>query len=474
VRSLFLKIFLSYWVAQALFLVLAILVTLALRPPSEMAAWEALQPKILKEALETYGKNGQQGLRDYLRDVHEAQHVHLYLFDDQGKEITGRKPPLWVEEVEQGRRRTADTLLGRLRPVQFLRQTAQAADGGRYTLITELPPGRTALFGPHGVPGLGLLIGLVSSGLVCYLLARYLTAPVVRLRAATRQLAAGDLAARAGKEGGLVRRYDEIAELVRDFDTMAERLERLVKAQSRLLNDISHELRSPLARLNVALALARRRAGSEAQATLDRIELEAERLNELIGRLLTVARLEGDEETIQRTSLDLNALVAEIVKDANFEAQSRNCRVDVTATGECLVMGNPELLHSAVENVVRNAIRYTREGTGVQVRLEPQSTPLGSELLLQVVDAGPGVPEESLDKLFRPFYRIEDDRGRNTGGVGLGLSIADRAVRLHGGTVRAFNRPEGGLVVEIRLPAISPHPLDAADEQPAPVAGGHV
>jgi two-component system, OmpR family, sensor histidine kinase CpxA len=474
VRSLFLKIFLSYWVAQALFLVLAILVTLALRPPRELAAWEAIQPKILNEAVAVYEKNGQPGLREYLRGVHEAQHVHLYLFDGQGHEVTGRKPPIWIEDVAEGRTRTADSFLGRLRPIQFLRLTTQAADGRRFTLITELPPGPTALFGPHGVPGLGLLIGLVSSGLVCYLLARYLTAPVVRLRAATRQLAAGDLAARAGKEGGLARRHDEIAELVRDFDTMAERLEKLVKAQSRLLNDISHELRSPLARLNVALALARRRTGAEAQATLDRIELEAERLNELIGRLLTVARLEGDEENIQKTTIDLNTVLAEIVKDANFEAQARNCKVEVSADGEYLVTGNPTLLHSAVENVVRNAIRYTREGTVVRVQLEPHDGRLGSEIVLRVIDSGPGVPEESLDKLFRPFYRIDDDRGRNTGGVGLGLAIADRAVRLHGGRVRACNRPEGGLVVEICLPAISARTADVAEEQAAPVAGDRV
>ncbi|HUK24237.1 MAG TPA: ATP-binding protein [Terriglobales bacterium] len=469
-RSLFLKIFLSYWVAQALFLVLAILVTLALRPPGELATWQTLDSHILNDAVAAYEKGGTEALRSYLRSVHDARNVHLYLFTQNGQELTGRKAPDWVEDVLQGRKRTADSFWGRMRPIQFLRQSVQAADGRRYTLVTELPPGRTAMFGPHGVPGLGLLIGLVSSGLICYLLARYLTAPVVRLREATRQLAAGDLGARAGNEGRLTRRHDEIAELVRDFDTMAERLEKLVKAQSRLLNDISHELRSPLARLSVALALARRRAGTDAQATLDRIELEADRLNELIGRLLTVARLEGDE-IIQRTPLDLAALVEEVVTDANFEAQARDCRVDFCSKGEARVMGNPTLLRSAVENVVRNAIRYTREGSVVEVRLEPQGDPPGSEIALRVMDSGPGVPEESLDKLFRPFYRIDDDRGRTTGGVGLGLAITERAVRLHGGRAKASNRAEGGLVVEIFLPALSAEGEEIPEEQPAPVAG---
>jgi two-component system, OmpR family, sensor histidine kinase CpxA len=468
-RSLFLKIFLSYWMAQALFLVLAILVTLALRPPGEIAGWQALQPKILNEAVEAYDKGGAEGLRTYLRGVHEAQHVHVYLFDGPGRELTGRKPPDWIEAVLQGRTHTANNFLGRLRPAQFLRQSTLAADGRRYTLVTELPPGRTAVFGPHGVPGLGLLIGVISSGLVCYLLARYLTSPVVRLREATRQIASGDLTARAGKEGRVTHRHDEIAELVRDFDTMAERLEKLVKAQSLLLHDISHELRSPLARLNVALALARQRTGAETQSTLDRIEREAERLNELIGRLLTLARLEGGDEAIHKAPVDLKELVVEIVKDANFEAQSRNCRVEVAAEGEFFVTGSLPLLHSAVENVVRNAIRYTREGTAVKVRLETGGRPPGSDIVLGVSDAGPGVPEESLDKLFRPFYRIDDDRGRGTGGVGLGLAIAERAVRLHGGGVKAFNRSEGGLTLEICLPALSAYTVDEMEEQPSPV-----
>ena len=170
-----------------------------------------------------------------------------------------------------------------------MRQSTTDSKGRRFTLIIELPHGPRIFFGPHGVPGLGLLIAIVSSGLVCYILARYLTGPVVRLRTATQQLAAGDLSARA--QAPPLRRRDEIAGLVRDFNSMAARLEDLVNAQNRFLNDVSHELRSPLARLNVALGLARQRTGPDAQTALERIELEAERLNELIGRLLTIARL---------------------------------------------------------------------------------------------------------------------------------------------------------------------------------------
>jgi two-component system sensor histidine kinase CpxA len=266
-------------------------------------------------------------------------------------------------------------------------------------------------------------------------------------------LAAGDLTARAGKVGS--RRRDEIADLVRDFDGMAERLENLVNAQSRLLNDISHELRSPLARLNVALGLARQRTGPEATATLDRMELEANRLNELIGRLLVLARMEGGEQAVEKSEIHLEDLVREIAQDAEFEAQGRNCRIRCEVVDDAVVLGNVELLHSAIENVVRNAMRYTHEGTEVEVRLEQMDEANGPQALIRVSDQGPGVPEASLDKLFQPFYRLDDARERQTGGVGLGLAITERAVRLHGGAVRAANRPGGGLVVELRLPAIA-------------------
>jgi len=272
----------------------------------------------------------------------------------------------------------------------------------------------------------------------------------VRLRAATKRLASGDLTARAG--GLAARRRDEMAQLVRDFDTMAERLEESVNAQARLLNDISHELRSPLARLNVASALARQRAGVEAHSALERIDLEADRLNDLIGGLLTIARLESGSDARQKAPIFLSEMIEEVVADADFEGQGRNCGVKSVIQDDCQIMGIPALLHSAIENVVRNATRYTKEGSSAEVWLVRGRGEGEPEAVIRILDSGPGVPEDSLDKLFRPFYRIDNARGRKTGGAGLGLAITERAVRLHGGTVKASNRPEGGLQVEIRLP----------------------
>jgi two-component system sensor histidine kinase CpxA len=445
---LFLKIFLSYWLAQALFVVLAILITVAMRERGESAIWDSQQGAVLTKAVQAYQHGGEAEVKRYLDEVREAQHVRAYLLGDQGESLSGRDLARWAESLAKGVEPPARDFWQRIMPSPFRRQALVAADGHRYTLIALVPP--SGPFGPSGIPGLSILIGIISSGLVCYLLARYLTSPVVRLRAATQRLAAGDLTARAG--GMTERRRDEMAQLVRDFDIMAERLEESVNAQSRLLNDISHELRSPLARLNVASALAHQRSGPDAHSALERIDLEADRLNNLIGSLLTIARLDSSSDARQKSPVLLGEMIEGIAADADFEAQGHNCGVKSVIKNDCQVLGVPSLLYSAIENVVRNAARYTREGTSAEISLERSQNGNDGEALVRIVDFGPGVPEDALDKLFRPFYRIDDSRGRLTGGAGLGLAITDRAVRLHGGTVRASNRAEGGLQIEIRLP----------------------
>jgi two-component system sensor histidine kinase CpxA len=386
-------------------------------------------------------------------NLETAQNLRVYLFDENGAEVSGRAAPDWAIRVAAGGPRIPrDGFIFPAPPVQ--RDSRASSDGKhRYTVVLGLPPGPRVFFGPRGMPVPGLLIAIISSGLVCYFLSWYLTKPIVRLRTATRQLAAGDLTARIGAPAG---KSDEVTGLMRDFDAMAERIETLMKAQSRLLNDISHELRSPLARLNVALGLARQRAGVESVDMLDRIELEASRLNELIGRILTLARLEDGEQRVPQTPVPLGELVANVAEDAEFEAQERRCHVHTTIPeGDWGVRGNDSLLHSAVENVVRNAIRYTPEGTTVEIELTREQGAKGIEAVLKVSDSGTGVPPDSLEKLFLPFYRLDDARGRLTGGVGLGLAITERAVRFHGGKVSAFNRTGGGLRVEIRLPLIA-------------------
>ena len=466
-KSLFLRIFLSFWMAQALFIVLAILVTLALRPRS--STWEALRTTVLNDAVSAYEQGGEGQLRQYMENLEHTQHIRAYLFDEKGEEVSHRGAPDWAMRVAAGGPRIPHE--GFMFPAPPLQRDSRASSDGlhRYTLVIGLPPGPRVFFGPRGMPVPGVIIAVISSGLVCYLLSWYLTKPVVRLRAATRRLAAGDLSARSGAPAS--RRHDEVAGLMRDFDAMAERLESLVKAQSRLLNDISHELRSPLARLSVALGLARQRTGEQNAEMLERIELEASRLNELIGRILTLARLEDGEQDVPPIPVPLNELVLNIAEDAEFEAQARHCHVRCTIPeGNWEVRGNASLLHSAIENVVRNAIRHTREGTAAEIELQRINGANGPEARLRVTDCGPGVPKDALEKIFHPFYRLDDSRGRQTGGVGLGLSITERAVRSHGGRVAASNRPEGGLTLEIFIPLISGGKQTPEALEPEPLA----
>jgi two-component system, OmpR family, sensor histidine kinase CpxA len=466
-KSLFLKIFLSFWLALALFVVLAILVTLAMRPRS--STWEALRTTVLNDSVNAYEDGGDAKLREYLEDLDRTQHVRAYLFNERGEEVSHRGAPDWAIRVAMGGPRTPHE--GFIFPAPQVQRDSRASSDGmhRYTLVMGLPPGPRVFFGPRGMPVPGLIIAIISSGLVCYLLAWFMTKPITRLRTATQRLAAGDLTARAGAPAS--HRRDEVAGLMRDFDAMAARLETLVKAQSRLLNDISHELRSPLARLNVALGLARQRSGPESASMLERIELEANRLNELIGRILTLARLEDGEQRVPETPVPLDELVQNVVEDAEFEAQARHCHVrSRIPQGDWGVRGDASLLHSALENVVRNAVRYTGEGTSVEVELSRMDGSAAAEATLRVSDCGPGVPPDSLDKLFLPFYRLDDARGRLTGGVGLGLAITERAVRFHGGKVTAFNRPEGGLLVEINLPLVASS--RTPEEAPEPVPAG--
>jgi two-component system sensor histidine kinase CpxA len=265
-------------------------------------------------------------------------------------------------------------------------------------------------------------------------------------------LSDGNLSARVDDK--LLRRRDEIGYLGRDFNQMATHIESLVDAQRRLLTDISHELRSPLARQNVALALARRRGPADVAPALDRIDREAKRMNQMIGQLLDLSRVENGTESLETTRIDLTQLLEEISADADYEAREHDRGVQLVTREQCTTVGVVDLLASAIENVVRNAIRHTAPATTLGISVKRVDSKDSSSAVISVKDHGPGVPETALAAIFRPFYRVEDARDRKTGGTGLGLAIAARAVRLHGGFIRARNADDGGLVVDITVPLI--------------------
>ena len=456
-RSLFLKIFLFFWVTVVL-IGAAIVITWSLQPEIVFTRWQAL----MSEALATHAQNaadilerqGPAAAAAYIQRLNLAGRMQAELLDERGQpligEPSGEAARVAAHVVETGRPEF------QMRPrIAYSAQLGTGPSGHRYVLVTEIPRAGPfyAFRATTFTQVLRWVLAILISGAICYLLARYLTRPILRLRSATRELAAGNLAARAG--GDMEKRRDELGQLVCDFNLMAARIELLLESERQLIRDISHELRSPLARLNVALGLARQRAGADATPQLDRIEREAERLNEMIGRLLTLARLEGSTTPPEQAPISLPELVREVAEDAGFEAESRHCSVQVNAPEDCTTVGSPDLLRSAVENVVRNAVRYTAEGTQVQIDLACVGSDGDRWASIRVRDHGPGLPESELSNVFRPFYRVTNARERETGGTGLGLAITERAVRLHGGTIQASNAPGGGLLVEMRLPAAS-------------------
>jgi two-component system sensor histidine kinase CpxA len=318
-------------------------------------------------------------------------------------------------------------------------------------MIFDPPPRRGPFSPPFSwwVRAALLGVALAVSGLVSYLLARSISTPVRRLQAAAHTLSAGNLDARAGTE--VTTRRDELGALGREFDSMADRLSALIDARQRLLRDISHELRSPLARMEMAIGLARQDPPSTA-AQLDRVERESDRLDQLIGHILEYARLERDPSTFTFEELDLAELARQIVHDAEFESQSPPGRLRVTSDETVKMRGDPSVLYSAIDNVVRNALLHGDAQRPIEVSLSNDA----DAVRITVRDYGPGVREEDLPHLFEPFYRAgaKDSNHVSTEGTGIGLAITQRAAALHGGDVTARNAEGGGLVVAITLPRV--------------------
>lgn len=463
-RSLFFKIFISFWLAMALIIG-------ALNLMFRISNMESMPERAIKgpvgealtlyaeEAVRVYEREGERGLADLARRSARESTSEIYLFDADGKPI-GSQPPENVMRVVNDVAKNGPPqrppvplfVAGVARSVWA--RPVSSPSGNHYIFASRFS---RASAPPPFLSPQRIAVSILIVGLVCYLLGLYLTSPLKKLQSTVKAFAEGNLDARVSPELG--NRGDELADLGREFDHMAERIQALISSEKRLLADISHELRSPLARLTVALELARKSVDGRAVPALDRIEQESERVNQLVGQLLTLTRLESGAERVPPEVVSLEELVEQVVDDADFEAMSVNKRVKATALEQCRIRGSSDLLRSAVENVVRNAIRYTAEGSTVEVALRWRL----DTAVLTVRDHGPGVPEAELKHIFEPFYRVSEARERSSGGVGLGLSIADRTVKLHGGTIRAENLRDG-LMVTIELP-LAPSKKPAAEAQ---------
>lgn len=446
-NRLFWKLFLSYWAALILFAA-GTLIAASLYLEHTRAGQDPFDPQQgflshLHDA-RAAAAGGIDNLRRWASHMDAHELVPLLVLDRNGHDLLGRDTP--------------ERTLVRLQRLQMREQlnagvsrhAIHMADGREYWLIPDFEGVtlRRFLSRPR-VMAVPLVLGALIGGLVCLLLARYLASPMERLCKATQDYASGDFSQRVSPTLG--NRRDEIVDLAHAMDDMAERLDDMLKSQRALLRDVSHELRSPLARVQAALGLARQRGGAEAE--LDRIERETERLNELIGAILSFSRLESGMRTPVREPVELDQLLMEVVHDANLEAGQRHVTVQSGRIAPAPFLGDPLLLHSALDNILRNAICYAPENSNIEVSLSVDAEKGTKEsYVVRVRDQGPGVPDEMLDRIFQPFIRANAPQAGQSGGIGLGLAIARRAVQAHNGTICAENHPDGGLVVTIRLP----------------------
>jgi len=437
-HSLFWKIFLTMWLSIVGFSAAIgwLNDSLARKQWAEQPAdsFERGMYRIGQRAQQALLTEGRSGLRDELLNIPRMTRSYIYIVDGEGREVLGREAAL--EQLQDN-----DAAM----------EASEIGDDtrGRYTLFTvnRTPPSTILAPGPEGT-ALRVAAAALISALISFFLARSLAGPLEEMRRASQKIAAGELSTRVSPR--IPARQDEIGQLAADFDRMAETLQEMQAANRRLLRDVSHELRSPLARLNVALEIARQKGVGGVGAEIERIALESDRLETLVNDVLGLLRESSEATRGQPEDLDLADLLDDLVEVVNYEVPGGKPGIAWARPGDCPFRGDRELLWRAVENLLRNALRHTDPERGVELRLEADGSE--GDLVVAVRDYGTGVPEGELARIFEPFYRVQESRDRNSGGHGLGLSIAAAAVRRHGGEISAHNAPGSGLEVRIRMP----------------------
>lgn len=472
--NLFWKIFIAFGIATTVTLVGAVFLTFTFVGQAFDQFDIENRGDIIEQAAEALEQGQLPGLRSWLEaNQLPVPGVMLLIIDGDGDDLLGREVPGRFSRLLDMRPRTGPRSQGgarsqgerrdRLRqragppprdPVDIrppqLTSNLVAADGQEYRLLFVRT--RITVLGVLSWPATQFavlaLVVLAALGMALPL-ARYLSLPIMRLQNTSRALAAGALETRVGEP--FTRRKDEVGTLARDFDIMAERIQELVTAKETLLRDVSHEFRSPLARIRMALALAERKASESSQSDLQRIERETERLDELVGEVMALARLRS-QPVAKSEPIALDELVSEIVDNARYEHPEAEIRYEAQAVPE--LKGNRTQLTRAVENVVRNALNHAGSADGAAVEVNLQTA--AGRVEIRVADSGPGVPEADLERIFEPFYRVDTSRDHRSGGQGIGLAIAASVLELHGGRIVARNRSGRGLEVTLELPLEAP------------------
>jgi two-component system sensor histidine kinase CpxA len=452
-HSLLLRIFLSFWLIIGITIGATSLAGIWYAESAQTAFDNFQRGDSLVEASTALEENGRNGLVRWLQNQPGNTSKLVFVIDKDGNDILGRRvPPHIASILERQRRHSRGSERSRSEPhnLRWARSLTQlvSAEGEVFTVVVTPPQGPPFYWNRLPVGGLLLLLALVVSAGISYLLARAITSPVRKLRDATVSIASGDLQQRVASTLGP--RRDELGRLARDFDAMAEMLQKSADRQAELTRNISHELRSPLARMRVALELERKK--SAMSADLERIDGEIGRLDDLIGQILSFSRL--DSGTPRKASnYDLAELIDEVSANVNYEGRTRgNDAVTVVTDTESpiKVHGYREAMHSALENVLRNAVRHSPPGEVVKLSA---SRSADGKLRISVSDKGSGVDDAELPRLFEPFFRTQRSaQARDEQGTGLGLAIAARALARNGGTIVASNNEDGGLIVTMALP----------------------
>jgi two-component system sensor histidine kinase CpxA len=475
-RRLFWRIFALFWASSVMLIVAIAWITSnnfenEKIPGLGITRLESVLNEHLRNAAHTLRDSGVSGLRTMLSQALDFGRISVYVLDANKKDLLGREVP--TEIIAATDQAVADTQ--GLSANRMRLRVLTAADGAKYTAIArfEGPTPLRLLYRHPNTFWMHVALAMAISACFALLLAAYITAPLARIRASARRVARGDLSAHIGdlRFG----RSAEILALASEFDQMTARLRDLVEGQRRLIRDVSHEMRSPLSRMRIALELARANvkeallepadavlesvttgrepdrarnfSGTEAVNQLDRIEREAERLEEMIAQAIQLTRMETTTPSkVEDVALD--QLIADIASDAAFEAQARPCALHIAQNEPLVVRAEADLVASAIENVVRNAVKYTSADSTVSIRLDR----IEGQARVRVRDCGPGVPAGDCARIFEPYFRTDVARQRKSGGSGLGLAIAKRAIERQGGRIHATNADGGGLEVEILLP----------------------
>lgn len=447
---LFLKIFFWYWLTAWGMIAIVLLgsrLTAMRQISSAPNMYATVAPIMAAEAVKAYESGGPEAFARFSQSSGRSRDRQLFLLNGSYTDVLSRPVS------DDGLRVAHDAidgqlvvLRGRIAAYKFV-----SSSGHPYVLMlhmgSDLRQIREVLWG-EGLPFSISLILLVT--LLCLALAYHIASPIHSIQSTARRVAQGDLQARVPSY--VSRRFDELAPLARDFDSMVSRLDSLIQTQKKLLNSVSHELRSPLARINISLALLRNRFSADSDDLFQRLDRDVVRIDLLMGQLLTLSRLESGFSSGEREDVDFAQLVEEVAADGNFEAQASGKSVTLRTTGSIILRNaDAHALRSACENIIRNAVRFTPPESDVQIVLEADRCGLEPLTFLSVRDHGPGVPEDSLQAIFQPFYRIHRD-AEAMAGNGLGLAIASEAIRLHRGTIRAQNLRPTGLEIIIELP----------------------